>query len=51
MIAGTSRPYSRAVVLGLAAVSLLFAGTVALWARYGTAVLYEMVVQGLVACL
>jgi hypothetical protein len=51
MIAGTSRPYSRTVVLGLAAVSLLLAGTVALWARYGAAVIYEMIVQGLAACL
>jgi len=47
----TSPPYSRAVVLGVAALSLLLAGSLALWARYGTAVLYEMVVQGLVACL
>ena len=33
------------------AVALLFAGTMALWAHYGTAVFYEMIVAGLAACL
>jgi hypothetical protein len=30
---------------------LLLAGTAALWAYYGTAVFYEMIVAGLAACL
>jgi hypothetical protein len=33
------------------AIVLLLAGTVALWAHYGTAVFYEMIVAGLAACL
>jgi hypothetical protein len=32
-------------------VAILLAGTVALWAHYGTAVFYEMIVAGLAACL
>jgi hypothetical protein len=32
------------------AFGVLLAGTVALWAHYGTAVFYEMIVAGLVAC-
>ena len=42
-----SRPLA---VVGVA-VTLLLAGTVALWAHYGTAVFYEMIVAGLAACL
>jgi hypothetical protein len=30
---------------------LLVAGTVALWAHYGTAVFYEMIVAGIALCL
>jgi hypothetical protein len=41
-----------APLIGIAlAVVLLFLGTAALWAHYGTAVFYEMVVAGLAACL
>ncbi|MCX7312863.1 MAG: hypothetical protein WCG92_06305 [Hyphomicrobiales bacterium] len=32
------------------AVGLLLAGTVALWASYGTAVFFETIRSGLVAC-
>ena len=32
-------------------IGLLLAGTVALWAHYGTAIFYEMIVAGLAACL
>jgi hypothetical protein len=32
-------------------VILLLAGTAALWAHYGTAVFYEMIVAGIAACL
>ena len=41
---------SRPLVIVVAAVGLLLAGTVALWAHYGTAVFYEMIVAGLAAC-
>jgi hypothetical protein len=46
----TSSLYSRAVVIAVAATSLLLAGTAALWAHYGTAVFYEMIVAGMAAC-
>jgi hypothetical protein len=34
-----------------AVLGILVAGTVALWAHYGTAVFYEMIVAGIAACL
>jgi hypothetical protein len=34
-----------------AVVAVLLAGTAVLWAHYGTAVFYEMIVAGLAACL
>jgi hypothetical protein len=40
----------RPLAIVAAASGLLLAGTVALWAHYGTAVFYEMIVAGLVAC-
>ena len=33
-----------------AAVCLMLAGTIALWAHYGTAVCFEMIRAGLAAC-
>ena len=42
---------SRPLVLIVAAVGILLAATVVLWAHYGTAVFYEMIVAGLAACL
>ena len=33
------------------AVAVVLGGTVALWAHYGTAVFYEMIVAGIAACL
>jgi hypothetical protein len=33
------------------AVVMLLAGTAALWAHYGMAVFYEMIVAGIAACL
>jgi hypothetical protein len=42
---------SRPLVLIAVAAGILLAGTVALWAHYGTAVFYEMIVAGLAACL
>ena len=41
---------SRPLVIIAGASGLLLAGTVALWAHYGTAVFYEMIVAGLAAC-
>jgi hypothetical protein len=42
--------FSRAWAFVAAAVSALLLATVALWAHYGTAVFYEMVVAGIEAC-
>jgi hypothetical protein len=42
---------SRPLVLIAAGAGVLVAGTVALWAHYGTAVFYEMIVAGIAACL
>ena len=41
----------RPLVLVAAAAGVVVAGTLALWAHYGTAVFFEMVVAGLAACL
>ena len=50
-IAGSQGPGSCAVALALGAVAgMLAAGTVALWAYYGTAVFYETIVAGINAC-
>jgi hypothetical protein len=42
-----SRPLA---VVSVAVVLLLLAGTVALWAHYGTAVFYETILAGIAAC-
>ena len=42
---------SRPLMIIAAAAGVALAGTVALWAHYGTAVFYEMIVAGLAACL
>jgi hypothetical protein len=42
---------SRPLVLVAAVGGVLLAATVVLWAHYGTAVFYEMIVAGLAACL
>jgi hypothetical protein len=42
---------SRPLALAAAAVVVLLAGTVALWAHYGTAVFYETILAGITACL
>jgi hypothetical protein len=39
------------LVLIAAAAGILLAGTMMLWAHYGTAVFYEMIVAGIAACL
>jgi hypothetical protein len=42
--------FSRPLAVVTAVVVLLLAGTVALWAHYGTAVFYETILAGLAAC-
>jgi hypothetical protein len=42
---------SPPLLIVAAVVGILVAGTVALWAHYGTAVFYEMIVAGIAACL
>ena len=42
---------SRPLMLVAAAVGIVLAATVALWAHYGTAVFYVMIVAGIAACL
>jgi hypothetical protein len=50
-IAGSQGVGSRPVALALGVVAgMLAAGTVALWAYYGTAVFYETIVAGINAC-
>jgi hypothetical protein len=42
---------SRPLIVIAAVAGIMLAGTVALWAHYGTAVFYEMIVAGIAACL
>jgi len=43
--------FSRPLAVVTAGVVLLLAGTVALWAHYGTAVFYETILARIAACL
>lgn len=43
-------PLSRALLIVAVVAAILLAGTGLLWAHYGTAVFYEMIVAGLAAC-
>jgi hypothetical protein len=47
----TQSVFSRSLLLVAAAVGIVLAGTMALWAHYGTAVFYEMILAGIAACL
>ena len=47
----TTSLVSRPLVLLCAVAAIMLAGTLALWALYGTAVFYEMIVAGIAACL
>ena len=47
----TSARLSRSLVIAATVVGVLCAGTLALWAHYGTAVFYEMILAGMAACL
>ena len=42
---------SRPLMFVAAAAAIVLAGTLALWAHYGTTVFYEMIVVGIAACL
>ena len=42
---------TRPLTLIAALAGMVLAGTLALWAHYGTAVFYEMIVAGIAACL
>jgi hypothetical protein len=44
------RRLSSPLVVAAAAVAALLAGTLALWAHYGTAVFYETILAGIATC-
>ena len=50
-ISATTPLLSRPLMLIAAALGVVLAATMALWAHYGTAVFYEMIVAGIAACL
>jgi len=50
-VSAATSAYSRPLIIVAAAAGVVLAGTVALWAHYGTAVFYEMILAGLAACL
>ena len=43
-------PRRAAIVIAASALGLVLAGTVALWAHYGTAIFLEMIRSGMAAC-
>ena len=51
VVAHPTPRFSRALLVSLGAVGIVLAATVALWAHYGTAVFYEMIVAGIATCL
>jgi len=44
------RPLSRTLVAAAGATAVLLAGTVLLWAHYGTTIFFETIRAGFVAC-
>jgi hypothetical protein len=40
----------RAIAIAAVVAALLVAGTLGLWAHYGTAVFYEMILAGIAMC-
>jgi hypothetical protein len=44
------RSVSRALLIAAAAMGILVGAALVLWARYGTAVFYEMILAGIAAC-
>ena len=49
-IPDAAAPSRGALLLTAGAMGLVLAGTVALWAHYGTAVFFETIRSGLAAC-
>jgi hypothetical protein len=49
-ISTAMRPHRGAVLLSAGGIALVLAATIALWALYGTAVFFETIRAGLVAC-
>jgi hypothetical protein len=43
-------PRRAAIAIAAGALALVLAGTVALWAHYGTAIFFEMIRAGFIAC-
>jgi hypothetical protein len=43
-------PRRAAIVLAAGAIGLVLAATVGLWAHYGTAIFFETIRAGLIAC-
>jgi hypothetical protein len=43
-------PRRGSILLAAGALGLVLAGTIALWAHYGTAIFFETIRAGLVAC-
>lgn len=50
-VTAASRTVSRPLLAAAGAVACLLAGTVVLWAHYGTAVFFETLRAGFIACL
>jgi hypothetical protein len=48
--AATTPRFSRPLAAATGVMVLLLAGTLALWAHYGTAVFYETILAGIAAC-
>jgi hypothetical protein len=49
-VATSQRHVSRPLLVAAMAGGMLLAGTIVLWARYGSAVFYEMITAGIAAC-
>ena len=43
-------PHRGAIVLAAGAMGLVLAGTIGLWAHYGTAIFFETIRTGFIAC-
>jgi hypothetical protein len=51
IVSAPAHRLSRHVVIIAAGLGMLLAGTLALWAHYGSTVFYEMILAGIAACL
>ena len=49
-VAASAPSSFRPLLIAAGVAVLLLAGTVALWAHYGTTVFYEMILAGIAAC-